>query len=122
MFDFRINTKANAILCVLKGRFDVPEAEAYVAKFREGIDKMRPGFTVISDLTEYAPSDEDVRRILQDGSAYAVEKGVARGIRVVPEKVASRVSNIQMNRTARELGYEVEVVASIEEAKALLGM
>ena len=121
MFDFKINPGKNAILCVLKGRFEADEARDYVKRFKEGIDKLQPGVIVITDLTQFAPGDDSVRAILQEGSAYAVEKGVSRGIRVVSDSMVSQVGNIQMNRTARELGYKVEVVASIDEAKKLLG-
>lgn len=121
MFDFKINPGKNAIMCILKGKFDADEAIDYVARFKEGVDRLKPGMVVITDLTEFMPTDDSVREILQTGSAYAVEKGVGRGIRVVAESVGSKVGNIQLNKTARELGYDIDVVGSLEEAKELLG-
>lgn len=121
MYDLKINPGKNAILCVLKGRFDADEAREYVEKFKEGVDRLAPGMTVITDLSEFTPTDDEVRRILQEGSAYAVNKGVDRGVRIVTEAVGSKVGNIQLNKTARELGYKVDVVHSLGEAKRLLG-
>ncbi|MDX1569228.1 MAG: hypothetical protein R3200_01995 [Xanthomonadales bacterium] len=121
MFDLKINPEKNAILCVLSGKFDEAEAHDYVSKFKDGVDRLEPGMVVITDLTEFVPTDDEVRRILQEGSKYAVERGVLRGIRIVTESVSSKVGNIQLNKTARELGYKVDVVNSLDEAKRLLG-
>ena len=121
MFDLKINPAKNAILCILRGKFDEAEARDYVSKFKDGVDRLEPGMVVITDLTEFMPTDDEVRRILQEGSKYAVERGVSRGIRIVTESVGSTVGNIQLNKTARELGYKVDVVNSLDEAKRLLG-
>jgi len=121
MYELKINTEKNAILCVLKGRFDADEAREYVQRFKEGVNRLEPGMVIITDLSEFVPSDDEARSILRDGSAYAVERGLGRGIRVVRDNVGSRVGNIQLNRSARELGYDVEVVTSREEAFRLLG-
>lgn len=121
MFDHKINPSKNAILCILKGKFDDDEARRYNERFKQGVDQLQPGMTVITDLTEYVPADESVREILQEGTEYALSKGIGHSVRIVPEKVTSKISNIQFNTTARKLGYEVDVVHSMDEAKELLG-
>ena len=121
MFELKINPGKNAILCVLKGRFDEIEARDYVLKFKQGVDQLQTDIIVISDLTEFIPTDDVVREVLSEGTSYALERGVSRGIRVVDESVGSQVGNIQMSKTARELGYDVEIVGSLEAAKQLLG-
>ena len=121
MFELKINPGKNAILCVLKGRFDEAEARDYVLKFKQGVDQLQTDIIVITDLTEFMPTDDVVRELLSEGTSYALERGVGRGIRVVDESVGSQVGNIQMNKTARELGYDVEIVGSLEAAKQLLG-
>lgn len=121
MFDHKINVAKNAILCVLKGQFDEQEARQYNQKFIEGVDQLQSGMTVITDLTEYTPADEAVRLILKEGTEYAVAKGIGRSVRIVNESVTSEVGNIQFNKTARSLGYTVDVVRSFDEAKEILG-
>lgn len=121
MFELKINPGKNAILCVLKGRFDEAEARDYVVKFKQGVDQLKTDIIVITDLTEFMPTDDKIREVLSEGTAYALERGVSRGIRVVDDSVGSQVGNIQMNKTARQLGYEVEVVGTLEAAKQLLG-
>ena len=121
MFELKINPGKNAILCVLKGRFDEVEARDYVLKFKQGVDQLQTDIIVISDLTEFIPTDDVVREVLSEGTSYTLERGVSRSIRVVDESVGSQVGNIQMNKTARELGYDVEIVGSLEAAKQLLG-
>jgi hypothetical protein len=120
MFEIKINTGKNAILCVMKGRFDQDEAREYVTRFKDGLDKLQDEVVIITDISEFTPSDEDVRTILREGSSYADKKGVARGIRVVSDNVGSSISNIQFNRGAREIGYKTESVHSLDDAKRLL--
>jgi len=121
MFEHKLNLQKNAILCILKGRFDEDEAHRYNEKFMAGVDQLKPGMVVITDLTEYTPADEAVRAVLQIGTEYALGKGIGHSVRIVPDKVTAQVSNIQFNQTARKLGYTVDVVESLEEAKQLLG-
>jgi len=120
MFDIKMNTNKNALLCVLSGNFDVKEAQAYADKFKEGVDKLKPGFVVISDLRRFSPAIDEAKDILQDAIKYSVSRGLSRVIRVVADSVGSKVGSIQLSRTARELGYEVEIVNTMEEAKKKL--
>ena len=121
MFEHKLNLNKNAILCVLKGQFDEEEARQYNVKFKQGVDKLEPGMTVISDLSEFTPAGEEVRLVLAKGTEYALSKGIGRSVRIVKDSVTSKVGNIQFNKTARSLDYEVEIVGSFEEAKELLG-
>ena len=120
MFDFKINANKNAILCVLIGQFDYQEAERYIKKFKAGLELLRPGYTVISDLRGYLPATKDAREMLQDAIEFSVCKQGGRVIRIVGDSVGSKVGNIQFNRAIRRKGYQVDVVASLAEAKKLM--
>jgi hypothetical protein len=122
MYELKVNAKHNVMLIAIDGRMDMQEAVAYNAKYMECIDRMQPGFSVIVDLTNFIATEENVRVELKKANAYAVEKGLGRVVRVVPGDMSSTVGNIQLNRQARELGYKTEVVSSIEEAEAALGL
>jgi hypothetical protein len=122
MYDLKVNDKHNVMMIAIDGRMDMEEATAYNVKYKECIDHMQPGFAVIVDLTNFIATEEHVRVEMKKANAYAVEKGLGRVIRVVPGDMSSTVGNIQLNRQARELGYKTEVVSSVEEAKALLGL
>jgi hypothetical protein len=121
MFDHKLNVGKNAILCILDGQFDEEEARQYNIKFKEGVDQLQPGMTVITDLSSFTPANEAVRLVFAEGTEYAVAKGISRSVRIVEDTVGSEVSNIQFNKTSRKLGYEVEIVRSFEAAKELLG-
>ena len=121
MFEHKLNLDKNAILCVMKGRFDEEEARQYNIKFKQGVDQLDPGMTVITDLREFVPADESVRLVFAEGTEYALAKGIGRSVRIVNESVTSEVANIQLNKTARTLGYEVEIARSFDEAKKILG-
>lgn len=122
MYDLKVNDKHNVMLIVIGGRMDMQEAVAYNAKYMDCIDHMQPGFAVIVDLTNFIATEEDVRVELKKANAYAVEKGLGRVVRVVPDSMTSAIGNIQLNRQARELGYQAEMVSTLEEAKAVLGL
>lgn len=121
MFDFRINKKRNAILCVLKGQFDAAEAREYTKRFMAACDEMTQGFTIISDLRDFSPAKDDAAEILKEGIQYAIDKKRGRAFRIVTESVGSQIGNMQLNRTARQLGYDVEVVNSMEEVNHAMG-
>ena len=121
MFEHKLNLNKNAILCVMKGQFDEEEARQYNIKFKQGVDQLDPGMTVITDLREFVPADESVRLVFAEGTEYALAKGIGRSVRIVNESVTSEVANIQLNKTARTLGYEVEIARSFDEAKKILG-
>lgn len=121
MFDHKLNVGKNAILCILKGQFDEEEARLYNIKFKEGVDQLKPGMTVITDLSGFTPANEAVRLVFAEGTEYAVAKGIGRSVRIVEDTVGSEISNIQFNKTSRKLGYTVEIVRTFDEAKELLG-
>ena len=121
MFEFKLNKSRNALLCVLKGKFDEAETHSFAARFRDAVDSLEPGMVIITDLTEFIPTDEEVRRIARDATEYAAQRGISRAIRIVADSVGSRVGNIQLTRTARESGYQADVVQSLDQAKELLG-
>ncbi len=89
--------------------------------FKRGVDQLKPGFIVITDITEYAPPSEEVRLILVTGTQHAVERGMSRLIRIVTDSVTSNIGTIQFNRGARELGYIADEMKSLDEAMKLTG-
>ena len=121
MYEFKGNKKRNVVLCVPMGRFDVTEAKAYNEQYARCVDQVDPGFTLLVDLRNFTPTDEEVRLILKEGTEYAITHGLSRVIRIVNGSVGSTVGNIQWNRAAREMGYQVDVVESMEEAEQLAG-
>jgi hypothetical protein len=121
MFEFKVNTAKNAVLCVLKGQFDAEEARRYTDRFKEACDKLQPGFTIISDLREYAPALDEAKEILQEGIQYALDSNRGRAFRIVNETIGSQVGNVQLNTSASRLGYEVEVVHSMDDVSKAMG-
>ncbi|MEZ4527608.1 MAG: hypothetical protein R2941_16940 [Desulfobacterales bacterium] len=121
MFQIKINYKRNALLNVMSGRIDAEEARSIVRKFQEGVNKLKPGFAVITDITDFVPTTEEVRNILRDATRYAVKHGLGRTVRIVSNNLTSSIGSIQFNRTEKNLGCMSEVVTSLSEAKKILG-
>lgn len=124
MYEIKLNPERNAILCVLNGKFTEKEAEQYIQKFISGVDKLSPNFVVITDLSDYVRSDDEVRKILMKGTRHAMDRKIGRAFRILSAKVTSKMGNIQFNRTVEELGEAMvipEEVTSLEEVKRILG-
>jgi len=120
VFDIRLHTKKNALLCIIKGKLDRSEAQAYVAKLQEGVDRLEPGFAMIADLRAFIPTGEEIYQVLLAGTSYAVDHGLSRVVRIVDDSVGAQVGQLQANRGSRELGYQTNVVTSMAEAERLL--
>lgn len=116
------NELKNRLYLILRGFFtDAEVHEAYEHTIAE-IKKLRPGFDVINDISDFKPATtvgtEDIKR----AQLFAKEHGANRIIRVVGKnKVAAGISAMQFSRTSRTAGYEADIVATVEEAEKLLG-
>ncbi|QTA89134.1 Uncharacterized protein dnm_051820 [Desulfonema magnum] len=117
----KISPQKNVILVVLAGRMDTGGAREAVKKFKKGVDKLKPGFVSIVDITTYIPVSEDVHAIFKNAIKYALEHKMSRVIRVVADTPMSKIGSVEFNRIAQELDYVAEQVNSLEEAKKMLG-
>jgi hypothetical protein len=121
MYEFKVNKKKNAMLCILIGKFTAAEAYAYNKKYAACVDTLSPGFSLLVDLTQFTPTTEEIREIFLIGTQNAVAKGLKRVVRIVSDSITSTTGNIQWNRGAKGLGYEVDIVHSMREAEKVLG-
>ncbi|MCP4344020.1 MAG: hypothetical protein GY795_00660 [Desulfobacterales bacterium] len=121
MYEFKLNIKKNAILIILKGCMDTKEALEIVKKFKQGVDKLKPGFTAITDLSDFVPVSEGVRIHIKTVMEYAVENKIGRVIRIVADTPTSNIGELQFTRTAQEFGYKADRASTLKEAKQMLG-
>ena len=120
MFDIKINYSRNAVLCRAVGRFDVAMARAMAEKFKKAVIEVTPGFTVITDMTEFKPMNAETRMAIGEIVQHAHDNGIGRAVRIVSSDPDSQIGGMQLDKESKERGYPVFQVGSYSEAKQVL--
>jgi hypothetical protein len=98
-----------------------PLVEADAQRYGEAIlremDRLRPGFDVIIDLTRSGPLGPTLVAQAQMLMRESKARGVSRHVIIVG---GAQTATVQMERLSREMGHEGFLAASWEEAERLL--
>ncbi|MDY7031869.1 MAG: hypothetical protein SVY10_08160 [Thermodesulfobacteriota bacterium] len=81
------------------------------------LDKLKPGFDLINDISGFKPVSPSSVEELKKAMWYTVSLGLKRAIRIVP---VSYFAANQFSRVSKEVGFDVEFANSIEEAERML--
>jgi hypothetical protein len=115
MYEIRSNAHKNRLYITVKGRLDVNEVKLFVSSALQEAKKLKMGFGVISDISEFSPASEEVRQMMQDGMNSLKNMGIGPVVRVIQAQNAV-VSN-QWQRSSRTVGYAADQAYSVEEAE-----
>jgi hypothetical protein len=107
----------NRLYVTLKGFSDDDEARQNAKRVVAEIAKLRPGFSVVSDISELKARTSGGTRGLEETIEAYRRHGVGRVVRVVGKEV---VGKMQFDRVSREAGLRVDYVATLAEAERLL--
>lgn len=118
MFDIRLNVLRNYANIVVKGKLEAAEIQSAADRILKEVKLLQPGFVIISDVREMAPTSEDGRILVQGLMNSVRELGLAAAIRVISP--ASQITANQMQRTSRAIGYTAQEVNTPAEAERLL--
>jgi len=118
MFDIRVNSFENHLLILLKGKLELAEANQVADKIGKAVKSLVPGFTVVTDIRELAPSAEDARQVLLSAMQAMKNAGLGIEVRVVNQQ--NMVTANQFQRTSRAAGYTAQEVSSVPEAEKLI--
>ncbi len=118
MFKIEANTQQNYLIMQLEGFFNSEEIIEAAQKTKDEVDKLKPGFIIINDISKFKPVNQDSTIYIKDAQKYVFMKGAKKVIRVVE----SVISNLQFNRTkkAAQADYDVFEVSSMEEALKMI--
>jgi hypothetical protein len=119
-YKVKVDTANNRFYLTVEGYITDAQAKACADESDPLLRRLRPGFAVISDITTAKPASPDGVLELMRTQTLAKELGMGRVIRVVPSETTMAV--MQMARTAKEVGYEAQFAASVEEAEKMLDM
>jgi hypothetical protein len=112
-----VDTRKNRLYIILRGRLSSAAIREASQRIMEDVQRLQPGFDVITDLTEAQSTTPEGLEVLKQAQGFAASHGMRRAVRVVPEAFAAL---LQMWRSSRELGYPAEIALSMADAHRLL--
>jgi hypothetical protein len=107
----------NRIYVRIHGRMEDADAPRVGDAIIQAMDRMRPGFSLISDLTQAEPVGPQAIEQLKRVITASRERKVGRTVRIVGK---SAQAALQFARTSKEYQHEPYLAFSREEAERLL--
>ncbi len=116
MYNNKSDVGKNRLYVSFKGRMAEDEIKKGAANVIDEARKLKPGFGVISEISEFVPTTEDGRMVMQGCMKSLKEMGMGHVVRVVKGSIAGN----QWQRTSKTVGYTADEVSTMHEAEALL--
>lgn len=118
MYEVKIDPQKNRLYIILKGFLKNPEMQEVVDEVIRSIDKMKPGFDIITDLSEFKPVSQEGTEYLKRAQMAVYKSEVRKVVRVVKHVISA----MQFTRIQREIGADYEVIEAntLEEAERIL--
>ena len=117
MYTIHADTLKNRLYVTLVGFFTLEEMQSCGNETIEATKKLRPGYDVITDITQFKPGPPEIAKDIERVQAHFRKSGARQGVRIVG---ASVLSGMQFRRTGAQAEYNSVNVASIEDAEELL--
>jgi hypothetical protein len=118
MHEVRADLSKNLLWIQLKGYFTDDKAREVVDLILKEAGRLRPGFTVINDISEMAPLSKTGMKEIERAQTGIRKLGARKSIRVV----GNVLSGYQIHQIQKTSGadYQVIKVANLEEAMKLV--
>ena len=117
MYTIRADVGKNRLYVKLAGFFDYNELKASTDKSIEEVKKLKPGFDVINDVSEFKPANQDILKEIERVQVHLKKVGVRHVVRVQGD---SKLTNLQFSRIGKAVDYVAEAVDTMEDAEKLL--
>jgi hypothetical protein len=117
MYETKAHADENYLYFCLKGLMYRAEAEEAVAAIVAEGTKLKPGFTVINDISEARPSSPDIAEVIKKAQTALFSMGATKLIRVVANATKMQLARMQRESSA---AYETHIATSLEDALDLL--
>jgi hypothetical protein len=117
MFKVQANTIRNRLYLTLSGFFSAEESKACGDEVVAAIRRLKPGYDVVTDISEFKPGTPEVAKDIERVQAHFKATGARRGVRVVGSNAAG---SMQFARLATQAGFVSSDVATLAEAEKVL--
>ncbi|MFL5346894.1 MAG: hypothetical protein ACJ8AT_19095 [Hyalangium sp.] len=115
--EIHANVGKNRLFIRIEGRLDGDQARMAADAMIKEMDRLRPGFDVVSDLTKAEPMGPAGAAALKRVLEAQRERKYGRAVRIVGKSAAVAV---QFARESKEFHHEPYLAFSLEEAERLL--
>ncbi|WP_224365308.1 hypothetical protein [Hyalangium versicolor] len=115
--DVQANVGKNRLFIRIEGRLDDAQARSIADAIIKEMDRLRPGFDVVSDLTQAEPLGPEGSAQLKRVLEAQRERKYGRAVRIVGR---STQTALQFARDSKEMQHEPHLAFSLEEAERLL--
>jgi hypothetical protein len=116
-YKIRVDIVKNRLYVTLIGFPSLDEMQRCGDETIEATRRLRPGYDIITDITQFKAGGPDVAKDIERVQAHFQASGARQGVRVVGERA---LSGLQFSRTGKLAGYNSINVATVAEAEALL--
>jgi hypothetical protein len=99
MFEAKAHPQDRYLYVRLAGVLTMREAREGTALVVAEAKKLKPGFSIIADISEARPNSPEVADVIKTGQQAVFEMGAARSIRIVG---IAGAASLQLSRTQRE--------------------
>jgi len=117
MYTIRVDAIKNRLYVTLAGYFTLEEMTRCGDETIEATAKLRPGYDVITDITQFKAGPPEVAKDIARVQAHFRKSGARQGVRIVGGNV---VSGMQFRRTSAQAVYNSVNVPTLEAAEELL--
>ncbi len=117
MYTIKVDEQKNRLYVTMVGFFKLEEMKKCTDDTIEAIKKLKRGYDVITDISQFKPAGPETVKEIERGQAYFKTSGVNRGIRVIGD---SALPDMQFSRTGKIIGYTPNTTATVAEAERLL--
>src|SRR4030042_1438995 len=117
MYTVEADVKKNRLYCKMVGYFSYKEMKDCTDKTETETKKLKSGFDVITDLSEFKPVGQDTLDEVARGQAFLKKSGVRYAIRIEGKM---KLASLQFSRLGKNVDYVPDIVGSREEAEKLL--
>ena len=118
MYNNQLNFSKNRMHLMLEGKVEAAELKAWSDDLLSKLKRLKPGFSVISEILNCQPATEEVRQMLADTQKKVKELGLGNAVRIVSKD--NYVTANQWQRSSRSVGYVAMEAESVQAAEKLL--
>jgi len=119
-FDIRADIPKNRLYVILEGYFGDQDSLLGMEKAIAEVKKLRPGFAVITDISEFKPATALALACIQQGQQAIAKQGVKRIIRIVDRThITGQMQFLRMGKQVYD-AVDANVATSLQEAEAML--
>ncbi len=118
MHDVSIDVDKNRIYITIGSLKNEAEMKDIVKAVKSQCQKLKDGFTCVTDLRNYEFQDEKFERYIKEAQQTLVKAGLFKVVRVTRKFGA--IGHFQFDNTSFEVGYHADSTTSTEEAEKIL--